>query len=64
MNKQIAPTEKVVEQFAIYVSHIFARRHCVTGESMALVSLRDILLPKLMSGELRATDANRAGAAH
>ena len=42
MNKQIAPTEDIVEQFGIYVSHIFARRHCVNTESMVLVSLRDI----------------------
>ena len=64
MNKQIAPTEDVVEQFGIYVSQIFARRHCVNAESVVLVSLRDILLPKLISGELRVTDADHAGATH
>ena len=64
MNKQIAPTEDVVEQFGIYVSHIFAHRHCVNTESMVLASLRDTLLPQLISGELGVTDASRAEATH
>ena len=64
MNKQIAPTEDVVDQRGIYLSRIFARRHCVNTESVVLASLRGTRLPKLISGELRVTDASRAQATH
>ena len=52
MNRQILPAEGVVEQFSTYVGPIFARCDSLNEESMALVSLRDVLLPKLVSGEL------------
>ena len=52
MNRQISPAEGVVEQFSTYVGPISARCDSLNEESMALVSLRDVLLPKLVSGEL------------
>ena len=64
MNQQIAATEEVVDQFGIYVSHIFARRDGLNAESMVLASLRDTLLPKLVSGELPVTDADHLRARH
>ena len=38
--------------------------HCVNTGSMVLASLRDTLLPKLISAELPVTDTSRAEATH
>ena len=64
MNKQIVPTEDVVERFAIYARGLFARRAGLSAESLLLASLRDALLPRLVSGESRLTEGEsvrRAG---
>ena len=53
MNRLIAPAEDVVELFSIYAGRLFARREASNAESRALISLREALLPKLVSGELR-----------
>ena len=53
MNRLIAPAKDVVELFSIYAGRLFARREASNAESRALVSLREALLPKLVSGELR-----------
>ena len=53
MNRLIAPAEDVVEPFSIYAGRLFARREASNAESRALISLREALLPKLVSGELR-----------
>ena len=53
MNKQVMPVDQIVEPFNGYVAPIFARSHCLEAESRALAFLRDTLLPKLVSGEIR-----------
>ncbi len=60
MNKQLRPPTSVVECFDGYVSAMYARRRHAAAESRLLVSLRDSLLPKLVSGELRVTDLEPA----
>ena len=55
MNKQLKPPTSVVECFDGYVSVMYARRLQAAAESRVLISLRDSLLPKLVSGELRVS---------
>ena len=53
MNRQLVPNKLVVEEFNRYVSEIFTRSHRLEEESRTLAALRDALLPKLISGEIR-----------
>ena len=53
MNRQVAPPKLVVEEFNDCASAIFTRRHHLEQETRTLTTLRDTLLPKLISGELR-----------
>ena len=46
--------------FNHYTSSIFTRRHSLEEESRILAALRDALLPKLVSGELRVTQLETA----
>ena len=55
MNRQLVPDKLVIEEFNHYTSAIFTRRHSLEEESRTLAALRDALLPKLVSGELRVT---------
>ena len=59
MNRQLVPDKWVVDEFNHYASEIFTRRHRLEEESRTLADLRDALLPKLVSGELRVTDVGR-----
>lgn len=51
------PPEDVAEDFYKLISPFFERM--TANESLALAQLRDTLLPKLISGELRVKDAQR-----
>ena len=53
MNKQLQPPTSVVKCFDGCASTMYARCRHATTESRLLVSLRDALLPRLVSGELR-----------
>ena len=53
MNRQVVPDKVLVDEFSGYADTIFARRHRLEEESRTLIALRDTLLPKLVSGELR-----------
>jgi type I restriction enzyme S subunit len=55
----VKPTNTVAEAFGALVEPMFRRADINGKESRALAGLRDILLPKLISGELRVTDAER-----
>jgi type I restriction enzyme, S subunit len=55
----ICPNEKVVAAFDSYVEPIFAKVVLNLKENQTLAELRDTLLPKLMSGEIRVSDAER-----
>jgi type I restriction enzyme S subunit len=49
----------MLSEFHIIASDLFARVDAITRESRTLAALRDALLPKLNSGELRVKDAER-----
>ncbi|MFT9488352.1 MAG: restriction endonuclease subunit S [Tepidibacillus sp.] len=51
--KVIIPPDDVVKQYNEIVKDIFACWRSNVDEKKVLISLRDILLPKLMSGEIR-----------
>ena len=59
MNKQIVPNDRVIECFNQITCSIFVRSHLLRTESRILATLRDTLLPKLISGEIRLHDAAR-----
>ena len=61
MNKQLRPPTSFVECFNGCVSAMYARRSHAAAESRLLASLRDSLLPKLVSGELRVIGLEPAG---
>ncbi|MDE6552067.1 MAG: restriction endonuclease subunit S [Muribaculaceae bacterium] len=49
----IMPKEQVLKQFSALVSPLFNRIESLTKESTLLAKLRDTLLPRLMSGEIK-----------
>ena len=51
------PSNQVLDRFSEFILPICQRSYA--GENNALVSLREALLPKLISGELRIPDVNR-----
>jgi type I restriction enzyme S subunit len=53
------PPRDIAEQFGHGVKRLFARAAECAQESRVLAMLRDVLLPKLISGELRVKDAER-----
>ena len=53
LNKQVTPPIPLVARFGEHVQSLFTRRHGLEEESRTLASLRDTLLSKLVSGELR-----------
>ena len=57
------PTPAVLSAFNRIAEPLMARRRRLQGESRALARLRNVLLPKLISGELRVPDAERIAAA-
>ena len=56
MNRQVVPDKVLVDEFSGYADTIFARRHWLEEESRTLAALRDTLLPKLVSGEVRVDE--------
>ena len=59
----IAPAEQVVQTFTSIVGPFLTRVALAQNESLTLAALRDALLPKLISGELRVGEAERVLAA-
>jgi type I restriction enzyme S subunit len=49
----VEPPERIAEQFGALARPLFARASAAGRESRTLAALRDTLLPKLVSGELR-----------
>jgi type I restriction enzyme, S subunit len=56
----VMPNAQVLELFAGYITPI--ARQLFSAESRTLAALRDALLPKLLSGEVRVGDLDREGA--
>ena len=57
LNKQVTPPTPLVVRFGEQVQSLFTRRHSLEEESRTLAAMRDALLPKLISGEIRVADA-------
>ena len=57
MNKQCFPDRAVLDAFDEQTTNIFTHRNELERESRVLTTLRDTLLPKLVSGEVNATIA-------
>ena len=53
----LAPPMPVLVAFGKIVDPLYERRERAAAESRTLASLRDTLLPRLLSGELRIQDA-------
>jgi type I restriction enzyme S subunit len=60
MNRVIAPTTQVERAFTTHVASTLARQHGLNKESRTLSTLRDTLLPKLISGEIRVSEVEMA----
>lgn len=56
----VRPDEGVLARFGEIVSNAFSYLRSVTDESRELAELREYLLPRLMSGEIRVRDAEKA----
>ena len=56
----VTPPVRLASQFGEAAELLFERANRVGRESCALAALRDTLLPKLISGEIRVGDAERA----
>ena len=54
----VIPPLEIVETFSSQISNLRDRVVINTSETESLASLRDTLLPKLLSGEIRVDDAN------
>ncbi|MFN4023164.1 MAG: restriction endonuclease subunit S, partial [Hydrogenophilus thermoluteolus] len=55
--RHVLPPREIVRQFDVVASNALSRTDALEDESERLVALRDTLLPKLISGELRVKDA-------
>jgi type I restriction enzyme S subunit len=53
------PTRSVADQFGKLVKPFFSRVRAAAAESRTLAALLDVLLPRLVSGQLRVKDAER-----
>ena len=59
MSKQVLPPATLLEIFDYYSSRLSQRIYVSDLQSKTLATLRDILMPKLITGELRVMDAKR-----
>lgn len=53
------PSDEVLQSFRVTTRPIFQLREAISVESAILAKLRDTLLPKLLSGQLRVRDAEK-----
>lgn len=60
----VLPTKNVVQAFANFSEPLFQRMVSNERESRTLATLRDTLLPKLLSGELSIADAEKIAGGH
>lgn len=51
--KVLVPTKGLMEEFQKTVKPMFAQRYQLQNENQKLATMRDLLLPRLMSGEIR-----------
>ena len=55
----ISPSKGVFSQFELHAKPLFALALANIEENVTLAKTRDLLLPKLMSGEIRVRDAEK-----
>ncbi len=60
MSLQSLPGQPALERFEMIAQSSAQRVHWLDQESRTLAGLRDVLLPKLISGELRVKDATKS----
>jgi type I restriction enzyme, S subunit len=60
MSKQVIPSQSVLAAFDSQIAPIFTVIHANADQSRTLATLRDTLLPKLLSGELSVAEAQAA----
>jgi type I restriction enzyme S subunit len=58
----VRPADELLVEFSRLAAPLLKQMHCGRRESDALAALRDTLLPKLISGELRVKDGERIAA--
>lgn len=58
--KVIAPTLKTIKAFDAEAASLSEKQSILQYQSKSLSALRDTLLPKLLSGELRIPEAEQA----
>jgi type I restriction enzyme S subunit len=58
-HKLVLPPSSIARRFDVLVEDSYQRRVSIGRESRTLAALRDALLPRLISGELRVKDAER-----
>jgi len=59
MNPQVLPPPPLLESFDSMTEALGERVNACSEESRTLAALRDALLPRLISGQLRVKDAER-----
>ena len=62
MSDQLLPPPPLLQEFSRITKAFWRRVKSVNDECLTLAALRDVLLPKLVSGELRVPDAERIAA--
>jgi type I restriction enzyme S subunit len=62
--KVLVPSKGVAEAFERTVAPLFAQMKTIQKQSRTLASLRDTLLPKLLSGEISASETNSTHKSH
>lgn len=55
----VIPSQLVLNEFEKVISALFIKCNANSKENKSLTTIRDILLPKLMSGEIRIPDAEK-----
>jgi len=60
----VYPPAAIAQKFGLLATSAFAQMKSNDEQSRTLAALRDTLLPKLMSGELRVRDAEKLVGAH
>ena len=55
----IMPSDKTLSEFGLHIGIMRELIRSNNDENQTLAELRDLLLPKLMSGEIRVADAER-----
>ena len=62
-HKMVVPPKSLLDEFGDVVSSIHSKLHALSESTVILSGIRDTLLPKLISGELRIPDAEQASEA-